>query len=247
MVEMTGKGPYFNSCSYSTYWAYGGNTNSQFPAHWLHGTSFMIGNYMKFRYNLIRSTNSSIDVDYWYANETCMTTFSGSVQCEEIFFRKNTDIPLQYNYIYTDSGYTYQGKRYFTNVSVGKPDDKYFKIIPKDWTTICTDLNLDVLFSETFEKIDVQESAGIDIWLSTPPHRINGNDTVTIQWTVTAGCTDCLTWTPKQFVFNSQNFMEKQTLTITRIKAGRGSILTAGINGGGFDQSTKYLYNISIE
>jgi hypothetical protein len=55
--------------------------------------------------------------------------------------------------------------------------------------------------------INLDESVNVQVWLSTPPHRINGNDTVRIQWN------DCFTWTSKELSFNSENFQEKQILT----------------------------------
>ncbi|CAF4096409.1 unnamed protein product, partial [Rotaria sordida] len=51
------------------------------------------------------------------------------------------------------------------------------------------------------------------------------NGTVRVQWN-TAGCIDCFTLSPKEFIFNINNFQEKQILTITRIKnASKGSII----------------------
>lgn len=97
--------------------------------------------------------------------------------------------------------------------------------------------------------MNVNESAGVSLWLSTPPHLINGNnDTVIIKWTIASECADCFTSTPKQFIFNSRNFMEKQTLTITRVKAEGGSygVLTSVIHGGGLDDSSKYEKNIYV-
>ncbi|CAF4881500.1 unnamed protein product, partial [Rotaria magnacalcarata] len=39
--------------------------------------------------------NSSQDEDYWYANVTCRTNPGSIYPCEEIYFKKNTEIPLR--------------------------------------------------------------------------------------------------------------------------------------------------------
>jgi hypothetical protein len=86
----------------------------------------------------------------------------------------------------------------------------------------------------------------VQVWLSTPPHRINGNDTVHIQWKSTE-CTDCFTWKPKQLSFDSENFNEKQILTITRVKNGPATTLIPIFNGGGFDRISTKNYTINIQ
>ncbi|CAF4501911.1 unnamed protein product [Rotaria sp. Silwood2] len=83
-----------SSCMYGTYWKYGGNTFNSFPSHWLNGASFKIDNYIKFKYDIMHSTNSSQDEDYWYANETCQTDSGNIYPCEEIYLKKNTQISL---------------------------------------------------------------------------------------------------------------------------------------------------------
>ncbi|CAF4005059.1 unnamed protein product, partial [Rotaria sp. Silwood1] len=92
----------------------------------------------------------------------------------------------------------------------------------------------------------LNQSVKVQVWLITPPHRINGNDTVSIQWQATE-CNDCFTWTPKQLYFNSENFHERQTLTITRVKDGLKTKLIPTFYGGGFDLVIPDLYPIYIE
>ena len=67
-------------------------------------------------------------------------------------------------------------------ISMGKPDDKYFDSIPKDWSSTCRDVNLGLLYYPRLSKINLNQSAKIHVSLAAPPHRINGNDTVSIQW-----------------------------------------------------------------
>jgi len=129
---------------------------------------------------------------------------------------------------------------------MGKPDDKYFDSIPKNWTRTCRDVMLGLLYYPQTSKIILNQSTQVEIWLITPPHRINGNDTVIIQWKPTA-CTDCFTWTPKQLSFNIENFQERQTLTITRVKDGPKSTLIPVFYGGGFDVVPAEIYPIYIE
>jgi len=47
-------------CRYATYWEHGGGTFNSFPEHWSNGTSFEIKNFIHFKYEMIRSTNSSV-------------------------------------------------------------------------------------------------------------------------------------------------------------------------------------------
>ena len=55
---------------------------------------------------------------------------------------------------------------------------------------------------------------------------------------------DCFTWTPNQFLFNSKNFQERQTLTITRVKNGPETTLIPIFNGGGFDNHRIFWNNM---
>lgn len=233
------------TCQYETYWEYGGSVYDIFPFYWRNGTSYEIKNYLKFDYEMIHSSNSSDDEDYWYSNKDCRGGDKQIYPCQEIYFKKNTEIPLRYTEVNPLSKLKPQVIRNFTIISMGKPDEKYFDLIPKNWTVACRDANLELLLNPDSLQIENQHSSIVQLWLSTPPHRINGNDTVTLQWKID-GCNDCVTWTPKQIIFTDQNFHEKQNLTITRVKDGISTLFRADIHGGGFDNFATYIYQIYV-
>ena len=168
---------------------------------------------------MIKSDNPPNDVDYWYANTTCQVDSGATFPCEEIYFKKNTDIPLQYTRVARHGWVVVQDKINYQIISIGKPDEKYFDSILKNWTATCRDVNLGLFFNPQSSKIDLHQSAKVQIWLITPPHRINASDTVRIQWK-SSECNDCFTLSPKELTFNIANFQVNQTLTITRVKNG---------------------------
>jgi len=129
---------------------------------------------------------------------------------------------------------------------VGKPDDKYFDSIPEYWSIACRDVNLRFLYYPQSTKINLNQSSEIHISLTAPPHRIHGNDTVCIQWKQTQ-CDDCVAWTPKQLSFTSENFQEKQILTVTRVKDGPETTLIPIFYGGGYDLVSPDIYSIFIQ
>jgi calcineurin-like phosphoesterase family protein len=129
---------------------------------------------------------------------------------------------------------------------VGKPDDKYFDSIPEYWSIACRDVNLRLLYYPQSTKINLNQSSEIHISLTAPPHRIHGNDTVCIQWKQTQ-CDDCVAWTPKQLSFTSENFQEKQILTVTRVKDGPDTTLIPIFYGGGFDFVPPEIDRIHIQ
>jgi hypothetical protein len=130
-------------------------------------------------------------------------------------------------------------------ISVGKPDEKYFDSIPKNWYDTCQDLNLELLYYPEAAEISLHQSAEFHMCLSAPPHRIYGNDTVRIQWNTTQ-CIDCFTFSPKEPYFNADNFEEKQILTITRVKNAPLTTIIPIFNGGGFDRIPAQEYPIYI-
>ncbi|CAF0773672.1 unnamed protein product [Adineta ricciae] len=233
-------------CMYGTYWKYGGNSYNLFPSHWVNGTSFTIGNYFSFKYEMIPSTNASRDEDYWFAKQTCEVDGGQVYPCQEIFFKKGTDIPLRSTQVVRRGWAVFKEITNYQIISMGKPDEKYFQSIPRNWSRACRDVNLGLLYYPQTSKIDVQQSSQVQIWLTTPPHRINGSDTVTVQWK-SMNCEDCLSWTPSELSFNGRNFNEKQTLTITRVKAGEKTTLQPIFTGGGFDLVLPQLYPIYVE
>ncbi|CAF4204298.1 unnamed protein product, partial [Rotaria sp. Silwood2] len=66
-----------------------------FPLHWGNDSSYKIRNYVSFNSEMIHSNNSSEDEDYWYSNATCSTDSGDKYPCQEIYFKKNTDLPLR--------------------------------------------------------------------------------------------------------------------------------------------------------
>ncbi|CAF1436065.1 unnamed protein product [Didymodactylos carnosus] len=233
-------------CIYGTYWEYGGSTFNAFPSHWSNGTSFEIKNFMGFKYEMILSNTSSVYEDYWYSNVTCQPQSPKRVPCEEIYFRKNTDIPVRSTQVISTPWEVRQFTTNYLVISVGKPDDKYFDTIPKDWARTCRDVMLGVSYNPQSTKVDLNESAKVQVWLPTPPHRIDRNDTVHILWKADE-CTNCFTLSPKELIFNIENFHERQTLTITRVKNGPQTHLIPIINGGGFDDVPVKNYTIFVE
>ncbi|UJR20283.1 hypothetical protein I4U23_023414 [Adineta vaga] len=234
-------------CLYGTYWKYGGNGYNLFPSNWVNGTSFYVGNYISFKYQMIHSTNSSSsDEDYWYADQSCEVDGGETYPCQEIYFKKNTEIPLRFTQVIRRGWTVIQQTINYQVISMGKPDEKYYDSIPKDWSLICRDVNLGLFYYPQTAKLNVQQSSQVQIWLITPPHRIDGDDTVTIHWQ-SMDCQDCFTWTPKELSFNSRNFNEKQSLTITRVKNCSKTTLQPIFNGGGFDLVLPQLYPIYIE
>ena len=234
-------------CQYGTYWKYGGNQQNSFPAHWwVNFTTFEIQNYLQFKYDMIHSTNSSETEDHWYSNETCRPDTGEIVPCQEIYFIKNTEIPLRIVQVVRRGWVVIQETFNYKVIAMGKPDDKYFDSIPKDWSLTCRDVTLGLFYDPQTTKIDLNQSVKVQIWLPTPPHRINGNDSAVFQWKA-SNCSDCFTFSPKELTFNIDNFQERQTITITRFKNGSPTTLVPIFNGGGFDRVPPEIYPIYIQ
>ena len=231
-------------CMYGTYWQYGGNVFNSFPSHWVNGSSYEIKNYIQFKYPMIHSNND--DEDHWYSNETCQVDGGESYPCEEIYFKKNTDIPLRFTQVLRRGWNVVQVVTNFGIKSIGKPDEKYFDSVPKNWSMTCRDVMLGLLIYSQTNKIELHQSVDVQIWLITPPHRINGNDTVVVEWK-TSQPSDTLTWSPKRLAFNIDNFQQRQNLTITRVKNGPSINLNPVFYGGGFDLVPTSIYPIYIQ
>lgn len=233
-------------CQYGTYWKYGEQNFNNFPFHWwINASSFEIKNYMNFYYPMIHSQNPSVDEDYWFTNETCRTESGQNFPCQEIYFQKNTQIPLRSTEVVRHGMQILQEVTNYKIISIGKPDEKYFDSIPKNWSATCQDVNLGLLYNPGATAISLNQSSKIHISLSAPPHRIKGNDTVRIRWKQTQ-CKDCFKCTPEEAYFNEKNFHEKQILTITRIKNGQLAKIFPIFNGGGFDSVPSDDYPIII-
>lgn len=228
---------YSNHCVYATYWPYGGNGYNYFPSHWnKKNISFEIGNYLNSNYQLIHSTNhSEADEDYWYSNQLCYDAIEDRKPCFRIYFKKNTEIPLRSIELELVSNRPIFQPTEYEVVSIGKPDDKYFAGINKHWYRSCIDVNLQVFYFADRFVVSYEHYQTVGVSLHTPPHRINGNDSVIIQWSIASGCDRCLTWTPQQLTFNSENFNQIQNLTFYRVYDSMDVICTPIFIGGGFD------------
>ncbi|CAF5163617.1 unnamed protein product, partial [Rotaria sp. Silwood1] len=115
------------------------------------------------------------------------------------------------------------------------------------WMNNCTDLNLGLDYILPSSIINVNDSATVKIRLTSPPHRVTGNDTMILQFRVdetSSECQDCLKWEPKEFYFNIKNFHEYQTMIVTRIKDGSETTIGPIINGDGYDKIPFYYYRL---
>ncbi|CAF1498278.1 unnamed protein product [Rotaria sp. Silwood1] len=132
---------------YGTYWKYGGNNFNRFPSHWLvNGSSFKVDNYLNFKYGMIYSNSSSQDEDYWQSNVTRRVDSGEIYPYEEIYFKKNTEIPLRFVQVASRRLNLIQVTTNYQVISMGKPDEKYFDSIRKDWFFTCRDVNLGLLY-----------------------------------------------------------------------------------------------------
>ena len=224
------------SCAYETYWTYGRNSFNLFPSHWNNQTSFQIGNYLNMNYTMIYYYNqSAVEEDYWYSAETCYDTVQNIHPCFRIYFKHANDTPLRSIQLQTIEGRSFFQTTEYQIISIGKPDDKYFADIPTNWYTSCLDTDLQIKYPAESYRITYHSYLTISISLFSPPHRVNGNDSVTISWNM-IGCDDaCLTWTPEQLTFNSQNFNRIQNLTFYRSDDSDQTFFKPTFIGGGFD------------
>lgn len=232
-------------CMYGTYWKYGGFSANSFPSHWLKGYNFEVKNYIAFQYNLIYSNDSSITEDHWCSMERCSDDMGKEYPCEEIYFQKNTEIPLRYGRVLRRGWNVVHDVITYKILSVSQTIDQYFEPIRKNWTVSCRDTSLGLLIYSQDIKIPLEKQGSVEIWLPSPPHRVNGSASVTVEWKST-GCSDCFTWTPNQMNFDIENFQTRQNLTITRVKSGLSSKLIPIFSGGGFDMVIPELYPIYI-
>lgn len=232
-------------CSFETYWQYSSNEFGLFPSHWGNDSSYRIKNYVNFNYPMIHSNKSSTTEDYWYANQTCQTDSGDIFPCQEIYFHKNTDIPKRYaEVVLVDTEIIHQTMN-FTIFSMSKPNDTYFDSIPKNWYDVCRDGDLEVLYNPSEVTLHQHQTAKVEVWLPAPLHKIPGKDRVVIEW-ISFLCQNCFTWTPKKLFFNSTNFQEKQTLSITRLEKSDESFLVPSCSGGGYDNVPCYIYQLPI-
>ncbi len=75
---------------------------------------------------MIHSNKDTGDEDYWYANETCQIYTSEIFPCQEIYFKKNTDIPLRSAEVVRRNWDLFHEITEYNLISIGKPDEKLF-------------------------------------------------------------------------------------------------------------------------
>ncbi|UJR12279.1 hypothetical protein I4U23_016456 [Adineta vaga] len=224
-----------NGCSYLTYWEYSSNRYGLFPFHWGNDSSYRIKNYLNFNYPMIHLMNASANEDYWYSNKTCRVDTGEVYRCQEIYFQKNTDIPIRYSEVIRDDRQTIRRIENYTIYSVGIPTYRYFKSIPQNWSDVCRDGDLGVSYHPDEITLKIKESAKVEVWLPAPPHKIDGNDTVVIYWRPLL-YKEYFEWTPKQLVFDGTNFQKRQILTITRLADAEETLFIPVCSGGGYDK-----------
>ncbi|UJR19080.1 hypothetical protein I4U23_022211 [Adineta vaga] len=232
-----------NLCSYLTYWEYSSNSFGLFPFHWGNDSLYRIKNYLNFNYPMIHSMNSSKNEDYWYSNETCQIDTGEIYRCQEIYFHKNTNIPIRYLEVIHDDTQTIRRIENYTIYSQEKPSDIYFESIPKNWSEECRDGDLGISYDPSLKGL--KESKKVQVWLPAPPHQINHNDSVMIYWKPFL-CRNCFKWTPTQLVFNGTNFHKKQILTLTRLENSAEALLIPVCTSGGYDDVPCYSMYLTI-
>ncbi|CAF3343511.1 unnamed protein product [Rotaria socialis] len=60
-------------------------------------------------------------------------------------------------------------------------------MIPKDWAYNCKDESLGLLHDPQTSKLDVNQSASVQIWLTSPLHRVHENDTELVTTRIKTG------------------------------------------------------------
>ncbi|CAF0826817.1 unnamed protein product [Rotaria sp. Silwood1] len=135
---------------------------------------------------------------------------------------KDTDIPLRTTQVFRQAWNLVRRTTKYRIISIDKPDAHLFDMIPKNWT--------------------------YNFSLQSPPHRINGNDTVIIAWEPAdySKCMDGVIYTPERLTFNDKNFQQKQTLTFIRVKNGSVTLIP-NFSGGRFDTITPGYNAIYID
>lgn len=233
-------------CFYATYWKFARNSMNYFPSHWLTNDSFEIKNYITFEATMIHSNDSPRDEDYWYSSKTCVLYTQETVPCEEIFFKKNTDIPVRSTKTVEGVHGLHVKVTNYEVLSIGNINETIFKSMPTNWLIACRDLDLDIVYDRQSVILKLNQSVEIKVHLVTPPHSIDGNDTVIIEWKPIYP-TKALTWTPKTLSFNQENFHKDQILTFTRVEDSSRTIFSPFFSGGGFPRISPNDRSIQID
>ncbi|CAF4117741.1 unnamed protein product, partial [Rotaria magnacalcarata] len=92
---------------------------------------------------IIHSTNHMNETeDYWYADEKCSLYSEAEYPCEEIYFIKNTEIPLRTTRVVHRGLDILQVVTNYENLSIGKSDEELLDKILKDRAYNCQDITL---------------------------------------------------------------------------------------------------------
>lgn len=246
LVVDSSTSPNSSDCQYAAYWKYGTEYFNQFPVHWwLNASSFEIKNYMRFSSEMIQSNQSSSHLDYWYAKEQCRLESGEILPCQEIYFLKSTPVPSYSTEVVRTGMRVVQQVTHYEVLAIGEPGKEYFDSIPKNWSTSCRDYNLGVNYDPLSVVIALNKSSRTRVSLTSPPHVINGDSTVRIQWKLN-GNEHSFKWSPDHFYFNEANFDKAQILTITRMKDDVIGTLVPVFNGGGFDKVPSDAYPLIL-
>ncbi|CAF1246722.1 unnamed protein product [Adineta ricciae] len=234
-------------CHYGIYALDGlGFSFNVFPDHWQkHLDSFEILNYVHFTSKMIHSNQSKENEDYWYSDEKCRLSSGEMVPCQEIYFRRGTEIPLRTTRVDYNIVALVQKTTAYEILSIGEPDEKYFDSIPKNWTESCEDAKFGISYDGNSSYLYPGKTVLVQVWLRTAPHKVNGNDTLRIQWTAHDD-DKYITLTPKELVFNGENFSEKQTLTIKRHEGQAEAIFYPIFHGGGLEPVFTEKYSFTL-
>ena len=96
--------------------------------------------------------------------------------------RRAPDIPLRTTQVVRQGWDLMQRTTNFQIISIGQPDDHLFDGIPKRWAYMCTDVMLGVIYNPQMPTLHLHETVAIQVSLRSPPHRINGDDSLSIEW-----------------------------------------------------------------
>ncbi|CAF3517047.1 unnamed protein product [Rotaria sp. Silwood2] len=113
----------------------------------------------------MHATNHTETEDYWYSSTLCQICHE-KYPCDEIYFQKNTDIPIRRTQVLDISCSSERETTVYKVISIGKPDDRLFNTIPKSWAYDCQDVTLGVRYNPQLSKIGLKKSATVEVaWI----------------------------------------------------------------------------------
>ncbi|CAF1039705.1 unnamed protein product [Rotaria sordida] len=115
------------------------------------------------QYELIHSKDDSRDKDYWYANEICEIYTGEKFPCQEIYFKKNIDIPLRTAQVVHQAWDLFHETTHYKIISIGKPDERIFNRIPTNWAYNCTDVMLSLSYNAQILTIKLTKDSTVDV------------------------------------------------------------------------------------